>query len=86
MTSQTPRNKEKSLVHFGNRDCIVACRIPAVEVRQPNKTAATEKPDNAKQPEQKAALTVTVVQPESKTGNRHSPQMATSHGKSGDWQ
>lgn len=65
MTSQTPQ-KTKKKVWFILAIVIVLLLVAFLlwKSGSSNKTAATEKPDNAETTEQKAALTVTVVQPE----------------------
>jgi RND family efflux transporter MFP subunit len=83
MTSQTPQ-KTKKKVWFILAIVIVLLLVAFLlwKSGSSNKTAATEKPDNAKTTEQKAALTVTVVQPEQQNWK----QTFTANGNIAAWQ
>jgi len=83
MTSQTPQ-KTKKKVWFILAIVIVLLLVAFLlwKSGSSNKTAATEKPDNAKTTEQKAALTVTVVQPEKQNWK----QTFTANGNIAAWQ
>ena len=83
MTSQTPQ-KIKKKVWFILAIVIVLLLVAFLlwKSGSSNKTAATEKPDNAKTTEQKAALTVTVVQPEKQNWK----QTFTANGNIAAWQ
>ena len=83
MTSQTPQ-KTKKKVWFILAIVIVLLLVAFLlwKSGSSNKTAATEKPDNAETTEQKAALTVTVVQPEQKNWK----QTFTANGNIAAWQ
>ena len=83
MTSQTPQ-KTKKKVWFILAIVIVLLLVAFLlwKSGSSNKTAATEKPDNAETTEQKAALTVTVVQPEKQNWK----QTFTANGNIAAWQ
>lgn len=83
MTSQTPQ-KTKKKVWFILAIVIVLLLVAFLlwKSGSSNKTAATEKPDNAETTEQKAALTVTVVQPEQQNWK----QTFTANGNIAAWQ
>ena len=83
MTSQTPQ-KTKKKVWFILAIVIVLLLVAFLlwKSGSSNKTAATEKPDNAEKTEQKAALTVTVVQPEQQNWK----QTFTANGNIAAWQ
>ena len=83
MTSQTPQ-KIKKKVWFILAIVIVLLLVAFLlwKSGSSNKTAATEKPDNAETTEQKAALTVTVVQPEQQNWK----QTFTANGNIAAWQ
>ena len=83
MTSQTPQ-KTKKKVWFILAIVIVLLLVAFLlwKSGSSNKTAATEKPNNAETTEQKAALTVTVVQPEQQNWK----QTFTANGNIAAWQ
>lgn len=83
MTSQTPQ-KTKKKVWFILAIVIVLLLVAFLlwKSGSSNKTAATEKPDNAETTEQKAALTVTIVQPEQQNWK----QTFTANGNIAAWQ
>ena len=83
MTSQTPQ-KTKKKVWFILAIVIVLLLVAFLlwKSGSSNKAAATEKPDNAETTEQKAALTVTVVQPEQQNWK----QTFTANGNIAAWQ
>ena len=83
MTSQTPQ-KTKKKVWFILAIVIVLLLVAFLlwKSGSSNKTAVTEKPDNAETTEQKAALTVTVVQPEQQNWK----QTFTANGNIAAWQ
>lgn len=83
MTSQTPQ-KTKKKVWFILAIVIVLLLVAFLlwKSGSSNKTAATEKPDNAETTEQKAALTVTVVQAEQQNWK----QTFTANGNIAAWQ
>ena len=83
MTSQTPQ-KTKKKVWFILAIVIVLLLVAFLlwKSGSSNKTAATEKPDNAETTEQKATLTVTVVQPEQQNWK----QTFTANGNIAAWQ
>ena len=83
MTYQTPQ-KTKKKVWFILAIVIVLLLVAFLlwKSGSSNKTAATEKPDNAETTEQKAALTVTVVQPEQQNWK----QTFTANGNIAAWQ
>ena len=83
MTSQTPQ-KTKKKVWFILAIVIVLLLVAFLlwKSGSSNKTAATEKPDNAETTEQKAALTVTVVQPKKQNWK----QTFTANGNIAAWQ
>ena len=83
MTSQTPQ-KIKKKVWFILAIVIVLLLVAFLlwKSGSSNKTAATEKPNNAETTEQKAALTVTVVQPEQQNWK----QTFTANGNIAAWQ
>lgn len=83
MTSQTPQ-KTKKKVWFILAIVIVLLLVVFLlwKSGSSNKTAATEKSDNAETTEQKAALTVTVVQPEQQNWK----QTFTANGNIAAWQ
>ena len=83
MTSQIPQKTEKK-VWFILAIVIVLLLVAFLlwKSGSSNKTAATEKPDNAETTEQKAALTVTVVQPEQQNWK----QTFTANGNIAAWQ
>lgn len=83
MTSQTPQ-KTKKKVWFILAIVIVLLLVAFLlwKSGSSNKTAATEKPNNAETTEQKAALTVTVVQPEKQNWK----QTFTANGNIAAWQ
>ena len=83
MTSQTPQ-KTKKKVWFILAIVIVLLLVAFLlwKSGSSNKTAATEKPDNAETTEQKAALTVTIAQPEQQNWK----QTFTANGNIAAWQ
>ena len=83
MTSQTPQ-KTKKKVWFILAIVIVLLLVAFLlwKSGSSNKTISNEKPDNAEKTEQKAALTVTVVQPEQQNWK----QTFTANGNIAAWQ